>query len=81
MNACFVLISEDWPRLRATYPIFDIIEPLPAKFTISMSDTKLALDSNNSKAPWVLKECSHLLVTLVTAIFNSSLREGVLPTL
>ena len=44
MNACFVAISEDLPRLRPTHPIFDIKEPLPAKFTISVSDTKLALD-------------------------------------
>ena len=40
MNACFVSISEDLPRLRATHPIFDIKEPLPAKFTINVSDTK-----------------------------------------
>ena len=44
MNGCFVSISEDLPILRATYPIFDIKEPLPAKFTINVSDTKLALD-------------------------------------
>ena len=31
--------------------------------------------------PWALKECSHLLAAPVTAIFNSSLREGVLPQL
>ena len=52
-----------------------------------MSDTKLALDKIKvTKAtgparipPWALKECSHLLAAPVTAIFNSSLREGVLP--
>ena len=31
--------------------------------------------------PWALRECSHLLAAPVTAIFKSSLREGVLPTL
>ena len=54
-----------------------------------MSDTKLALDKIKvNKAtgpdripPWALKECSHLLAAPVTAIFNSSLREGVLPKL
>ena len=54
-----------------------------------MSDTKLALDNIKvNKAtvpgripPWALKECSHLLAAPVTAICNSSLREGVLPTL
>ena len=80
---------EDLPRLRATHPIFDIREPLPAKFTISVSDIKLALD--NIKVikvtgparipPWALKECSHLLAAPVIAIFNSSRREGVLPKL
>ena len=42
MNTCFVSICEDLPKLRA---IFDIKEPLPAKFTISVSDIKLALDN------------------------------------
>ena len=89
MNTCFVAISEDLPKLRATHPIFDIKEPLPAKFTISVGDFKLALDKiKMNKAtgpdkipPWALKECSHLLAAQVTAIFNSSLREGVLPKL
>ena len=31
--------------------------------------------------PWALKECSHLHAAPATAIFNSSLREGVLPKL
>ena len=31
--------------------------------------------------PWVLKDFSHLLAAPVAAIFNSSLREGVLPKL
>ena len=29
MNACFVSISEDLPKLLATHPIFDIKKPLP----------------------------------------------------
>ena len=51
MNECFVSISEDLPRLRATHPIFDIKEPLPAKFTINVSDTKLALDQGTLSGP------------------------------
>ena len=88
-NACFVAVSEDLPKLRVTHPIFDIKDPLPAKFTIIVSDTKLALDKIKvNKAtgperitPWALKEFPHLLAAPVTAIFNSSLREGVLPKL
>ena len=89
MNECFVSISEGLPRLRATHSIFDIKEPLPAKFTINVSDTKLALDNIKVNKvtgpdripPLALKECSHLLAAPATAIFNSSLREGVLPKL
>ena len=63
MNACFVSISEYLPRLRATHPIFDIKEPVPAKVTIGANDTKLALDNIKvNKAtgpdriiPWELK--------------------------
>ena len=59
------------------------------KFSISVSDTKLALDKikvNKTTGPdrippWALKESSHLLAAPVTAIFNSSLREGALPKL
>ena len=59
------------------------------KFTISVSDTKMALDNINvSKStgsdnisPRALKEYSYLLVARVTAIFNSSLKKGVLPPL
>ena len=87
MNECFASLSEVLPRLRATHPIFDIKEPLPAKFTINVSDTNLALDNikvNKATGPdriptWALKECSYLLAAPVTAIFNSSLRAGVLP--
>ena len=52
-----------------------------------MSDTKMAVDNIKvNKAtvpdripPWALKESSHLLAAPITVIFNSSLREGVLP--
>ena len=40
MDACFVSFSKDLPRLRATHPIFDIKEPQPAKFSISVCETK-----------------------------------------
>ena len=54
-----------------------------------MSDTKLALDSIKVNEvtgqaripPRALKKYSHLLAAPATAIFNSSLREGVLPKL
>jgi len=63
-------------------------ESLTAQFTISVSDIKLALDNikviEATGPAWIppcaLKECSHILAALVTAIFNSSLRECVRPT-
>ena len=65
--------------------IFDISEPLPSEFTISVSDTESALQKVKlNKAtgpdnipPWVLKDFFHQLTAPITAIFNSSLREGI----
>ena len=82
-------VCEDLPRLQSSRPIFDADEPLPAEFIISVIDTEVALEKVKvNKAtgpdnipPWVLKDCSHLLAAPVTAIFNSSLREGALPKL
>ena len=56
---------------------------------MTLSSSKFALDNIKvNKATgldripaWALKECSHLLAAPVTVIFNSSLREGVLPNL
>jgi len=41
-NAFFVLVSDVVPRLEYSDPVFDIKQPLPAKFTISVIDTELA---------------------------------------
>ena len=54
-----------------------------------MTDTEVALEKINitkttgpdNLPSWVLKDFSHSLAAPVTAIFNSSLREGVLPKL
>ena len=82
-------VCEDLTRWQSSQPIFDADEPLPAEFIISVTDTEVALEKVKvNKAtgpanipPWVLKDCSHHLAAPVTAIFNSSLREGVLPKL
>ena len=82
-------VCEDLPRLQSSRPIFDADEPLLVEFIISVIDTEVALEKvkvNKATGPdnipaWVLKDCSHLLAAPVTAIFNSSLREGVLPKL
>ena len=89
MNGFFVSVCEDLPRLQSSHPIFGADDPLPAEFIISVSDTEVTLKKVKvNKAtgpdnipPWVLKDFSHLLAAPVTAIFNSSLREGVLSKL
>ena len=88
-NGFFVSVCQDLPRLHPTHPIFDDDEPLPAEFIISVTYTEVALEMiNATKAtrpdnipPWVLKDFSHILAAPVTAICNSSLREGVPPKL
>ena len=89
INEFFVSVSDDLPRLQPTHPIFEVSEPLPAEFTISVQDTEAALSKIKvNKAmgpdnipPWILKEFSQQLATPITAVFNSSLREGILPRL
>ena len=89
MNCFFVSVSADLPRLDPTQRVFDIEEPLPAEFTIDAAPTQRALQKVKcSKAtgpdnipPWMVNNYAHLLAAPVTAIFNSSLREGKLPDL
>ena len=43
MNAFFVSVSEDLPRLQYSHLNFNAKETLPAKLAISVIDTELAL--------------------------------------
>ena len=89
MNDFFVSVSADLPRLDPTHRVFDIEEPLPAEFTIEAASTQRALQNVKCRKatgpdnipPWMVKNYAHLLAAPVTAIFNSSLREGKLPDL
>ena len=89
MNDFFVSVSADLPRLDPTHRVFDIEEPLPAQFTIEAASTQRALQNVKCRKatgpdnipPWMVKNYAHLLAAPVTAIFNSSLREGKLPDL
>ena len=82
-------VSADLPRLDPTYRVFDIEEPLPAEFTIEAASTQRALQNVKYRKttgpdnipPLIVKNYAHLLVAPVTAILNSSLREGKLPDL
>ena len=89
MNDFFVSVSADLPRLDPTHHVFDIEEPLPAEFTIEAASTQRAIQNVKCRKatgpdnipPWMVKHYAHLLAAPVTAIFNSSLREGKLPDL
>ena len=89
INDFFVSVSADLPRLDPTHRVFDIEEPLPAEFTIEAASTQRALQKvkcrkatgPNNIPPGMVNNYAHLLAAPVTAIFNSSLREGKLPDL
>ena len=86
MNDFFVSVSADLPRLDPTHRVFDIEETLPAEFTIEAASTQRALQKVKCRKatgpdnipPWMVNNYAHLLAAPVTAIFNSSLREGKL---
>ncbi len=89
INEFFVSVSEDMPRLTSSHPIFDLSDPLPHDFIISVSDTETALNKvkvNKATGPdnvpaWILRDFAVLLAGPLSSIFNCSLREGVLPDL
>ena len=43
INELFVSVSEDLQRLQASHSIFDVSDPLPAEYTISVNVTEVAL--------------------------------------
>ena len=75
------------PRLNKSHKVFDVNEELPDKYVISVCTTFKALESvkaNKATGPdnipaWVLRNYANVLAPPLTAIFNNSLREGVLP--
>ena len=89
INEFLVSVSSDLPRLSKNHHIFQLQEPLPDAFTISVTDTQKALGNvkiNKATGPdlvpaWILRDFSSVLAGPLAAIFNSSLREGILPSL
>ena len=80
-------VSEDLTRLHASHSIFDVSDPLPVQYTISVNVTEAAIANVKiNKAtgpdkipPWFVRDFAQQLAGPVTSIFNSSLREGMLP--
>ncbi len=88
INQFMVSVSEELPRLQGSHPIFHETLPLPADLTITVEETERALTSlkvNKATGPdnipaWVLRDFAHVLAKPLAAIFNSSLRGGILPS-
>ena len=87
MNDFFVSVSEHLPRLDRNNEAFDVEGQLPDEYVIDLTTTLQALrqvKTNKVTGPdnvpaWILKNHAHILAGPLTAIFNSSLREGIIP--
>ena len=83
MNYFFVSFSEHLPRLDRNNEPFDVEGQLPDEYVIDLTTTLQALKkvkTNKATGPdnvpaWILKNHAGPL----TAIFNSSLRDGIHP--
>ncbi len=88
INQFMVSVNEELPRLEGSHPIFHETGPLPADLTITVEEMERAptsLKVNQATGPdnipaWVLRDFAHVLAKPLAAIFNSSLREGILPS-
>ena len=78
-NEFFVSVSEDLPILQASHSIVDVSDPLPVQYTISVNITEAT--GPDKIPPWIVRDFAQQLAGPVTSIFNSSLREDVLPKL
>ena len=89
INDFLVSVSSGLTRLTQDHGVFDLQEPLPDAYTVTVANTQKALSEVKTRKAtgpdqipaWVLKDFSHVLAAPLAAIFNSSLREGVLPSL
>ena len=88
INDFFLSVSEHLPRIDNDHAVFNVQGELPDQYTVSVEVTLAALKkvkTCKSTGPdnipaWVLKEHAGCLAAPLTSIFNSSLREGVLPS-
>ena len=87
MNDFFVSVSEHLRRLDRNYEAFDVDGQLPNVYVIDLATTLPALrnvKTNKATGPdnvpaWILNYHTSNLAGPLTAIFNGSLREGILP--
>ena len=89
INKCLVSVSSNLPQLTDDLAVFDVQDDIPAEYVISVMTTENALQQikvNKAVGPdnvpaWVLRDNASTLAAPLTAIFNTSLRDGVIPAL
>ena len=82
-----ISVSDKLPRLKKDNTIFTVNDELPDQYVIPVMKTVVALcnvkmrkDTEPDNIPaWLLKSHAEVLAPPLTAIFNNSLREGVVP--
>ena len=87
MNDFFVSVSEHLPRPDRNNEAFDVEGQLPDEYVIDLTTTLQALrkvKTNKATGPdnvpaWILNDHANIIAGPLTAIFNSSLREGIIP--
>ena len=87
MNDFFVSVSDPLPRLDRNNKAFDVDGQLPDEYVIDLTTTLQAIrkvKTNEATVPdnvpaWILKNHANILAGHLTAIFNSSLRKGIIP--
>ncbi len=84
-----VSVSSIVPRLTDDLAVFDVQDDIPAEYVISVMTTENALQQmkvNKAVGPdnvpaWVLRDNASTLAAPLTALFDTSLRDGVIPAL
>ena len=89
INEFLVSVSSNLPRLTDDHAVFDVQDEIPADYVISVMTTENALQQikvNKAVGPdnvpaWVLRDNASTHAAPLTALFNTSLRDGVIPAL
>ena len=83
INDFFISVSEHLPRLDRNNEAFVVKGQLPDEY-VSTLQARRKVKANKATGPdnvpaWILKNHANILAGHLTAIFNSSLREGIIP--
>ena len=89
INEFLVSVSSNLPRLTDDLAVFEVQDEIQAEYVISVMMTENALQQikvNKAVGPdnvsaWVLRDNASTLAAPLTALFNTSLRDGVIPAL